>query len=46
MRKLEGIEHYQAAKAAEHDGLTYGDRDNVADKLDDLSNDVHSQWNY
>jgi hypothetical protein len=46
MRTLAGIRDYQAAKAAEHDGLTGGDRDNIADKLDDLSGNVRSQWRY
>ena len=46
MSKLAGIRDFQSAKAAEHDGLTDGDRDNVSDKLDDLSNDVRSQWRY
>jgi hypothetical protein len=46
MRKLAGIRDFQAAKAAEHDGLTGGDRDNIASKLDDLGSDVRSQWRY
>jgi hypothetical protein len=45
-RTLAGIRDYQAAKAAEHDGLTDGDRDNIASKLDDLSSDVRGQWRY
>jgi hypothetical protein len=46
LRKLAGIRDFQSAKAAEHDGLTDGDRDSVADKLDDLGNDLRSQWRY
>ena len=46
LRKLAGIRDFQSAKAAEHDGLTEGDRDNIAGKLDDLSSDLHSQWRY
>lgn len=46
MRTLAGIRDYQAAKADEHSGLTDYDRDNIASKLDSLSDDVHAQWNY
>jgi hypothetical protein len=46
LRTLAGIRDFQSAKAAEHDGLTDGDRDNIASKLDDLSSDVRGQWRY
>ena len=46
MRRLAGIRNYQSDKAAEHDGLTDGDRDNIASKLDDLGADVRAQWGY
>jgi hypothetical protein len=46
LRRLAGIRNYQADKATEHDGLTDGDRDNIAGKLDDLGSDVRAQWRY
>jgi|SRR6185312_2142670 len=46
LRTLAGIRDYQSAKAAEHDGLTDGDRDNIASKLDSLGDDLRSQWTY
>lgn len=45
-RKLAAIRDFQSAKAVEHNGLTDGDRANIAGQLDDLGNDVRSQWRY
>ena len=46
LRTLAGIRDFQSAKAEEHDGLTDGDRDNIAAKLDSLSGDLRAQWGY
>ena len=46
LRTLAGIRDFQAAKAAEHDGLTGDDRDNIASKLDSLGGDLRDQWRY
>ncbi|HWE98169.1 MAG TPA: hypothetical protein VG248_00050 [Caulobacteraceae bacterium] len=46
LRTLAGIRDFQSAKADQHDGLTGDDRDNIASKLDSLSDDLRSQWGY
>jgi hypothetical protein len=46
MRTLTGIRAYQTAKAAEHRGLTGGDRANIVNKLDDLDGNIRGQWTY
>jgi hypothetical protein len=45
-RTLARIRDDQAARSEEHDGLTDEDRDNIASKLDDLSNNLRAQWGY
>jgi hypothetical protein len=45
-RMLAGIRNDQADKAQAHDGLSDEDRDDLARKLDDLSSNLRSQWDY
>jgi len=46
LRTLAGIRDFQSARADENSGLTGDDRDNIASKLDSLTDDLRSQWGY